>query len=302
MKEIVLNKQLPVISMNFEDVKTSLVDTMEKYKGIIVTEEGLKDCKATQKELAGVRNKIDTYRKDIKKEMSKPIVAFEDQCKELVKLIEAAEQPIKDGILVFDNKRREEKKVKAMELIDECVKDYGLDEKYASRLTVLDKYLNLNGSVKGVREDIELRGNMLKNEQGMEKAKAEMLKGTIETTLESANKTIKTPLKYEDFQRYIDLGWDAVRIIKEINDRAELIREAEKPKEESKPVEEIKPQVSIPVDIVAPIEIPVETKTYEPLYFVDIKVIHDKENISKLSQFLKDNGYEYIVNDKGRQK
>ncbi|MEG0153018.1 MAG: DUF1351 domain-containing protein [Cellulosilyticaceae bacterium] len=299
MKEIVLNKQLPVINMNFEDVKTSLVDTMEKYKGIVVTEDGLKDCKATQKELAGVRNKIDTYRKDIKKEMSKPIVAFEDQCKELVKLIEDAEKPIKDGILVFDNKRREEKKIKAVELIDECVKSYGLDEKYASRLTVLDKYLNLNGSVKSVKEDIELRGNMLKNEQGMEKAKAEMLKGTIETTLESANKTIKTPLKYEDFQRYINLGWDAVRIIKEINDRAELIREAEKPKEEPKAVEE-KEQISIPVNTVSQVGIVVEPKKDESLWFVDIKVIHTKENISKLSQFLKDNGYEYMVNDKGR--
>lgn len=300
MKEIILNKQLPIINMNFEEVKASLIETTEKYKGIIVTEEGLKDCKATQKELAGVRNKIDDYRKVIKREMEKPIKAFEGQCKELIGLVEEAEKPIKDGILIFDNKRRDEKKLKALELISECVQTLGLEEKYASRLTVLDKYLNLNGSVKSVREDIELRGNMLKNEQSMEKAKYEMLKATIETTLESINKTIKTPLKYEDFQKYIDFGWDAARIIKEINDRAELIREAERPKEEPKAVENVEvPKQEEPKkeEVIQP---QTEPQKEEPLYFVDIKVIHTMENITKLSQFLKDNGYEYLVKSKGR--
>ncbi len=302
MKEIVLKKELPIINMNFDEVKASLIETTEKYKGIVVTEEGLKDCKATQKELAGVRNKIDDYRKAIKREMEKPIKAFEVQCKELIGLVEEAEKPIKDGILVFDNKRRDEKKLKALELINECVQALGLEEKYASRLTVLDKYLNLNGSVKSVREDIELRGNMLKNEQSMEKAKAEMLKGTIETTLESINKTIKTPLKYEDFQKYIDFGWDAARIIKEINDRAELIREAERPKEEPKPVENVEvPKQEEPKkeEVIQP---QTEPKKEEPLYFVDIKVIHNLENITKLSQFLKENGYEYLVKSKGKHK
>jgi len=89
MKEIVLNKQLPIINMNYEEVKASLIETTEKYKGIVVTEEGLKDCKATQKELAGVRNKIDDYRKAIKREMEKPIKSFEGQCKELIGLVES---------------------------------------------------------------------------------------------------------------------------------------------------------------------------------------------------------------------
>lgn len=297
MKDIVLNKELPVINMNFEEVKASLMDTMERYKGIIVTEEGLKDCKATQKELAGLRNNIDTYRKTIKKEMEKPIKDFETQCKELINLVEAAEQPIKSGILVFDNKRREEKKVKAQELIIEYVQEYGLEEKYASRLTVLDKYLTLTGSVKSIKDDIELRANMLKNEQDMANAKIKMLSDAIVTTVDSVNATIKTPLKYEDFQKYINYGWDAARIIREINDRAELIREAEKPKEvvqaqeiKVEPIEQVKVQEVVPQ----------EPKQEESLFYVDIKVIHSKSQIEKLSLFLRENGYKYLVNSKGR--
>ena len=59
MKNLQVNKVLPVINANFEEVKVSLIETMEKYKGIVVTEDGLKDCKATQKDLAKIRNDID---------------------------------------------------------------------------------------------------------------------------------------------------------------------------------------------------------------------------------------------------
>lgn len=297
MKDIVLNKELPVINMNFEEVKASLVDTMERYKGIIVTEEGLKDCKATQKELAGLRNNIDTYRKAIKKEMEKPIKDFEGQCKELISLVEAAEQPIKSGILIFDQKRKEEKKVAVVNLIDEFIGTYGLEEKYASKLTVLPKYLNLTESIKNIREDLELRATMIKNEQTTEKAQYEMLVATVNTTLESVNKTINTPLKYEDFKKYIDYGWDAVRIIKEINDRAELIREAEKPKEVVQ-AQEIKVEPIEPVKVQE--VVPQEPRQEESLFYVDIKVVHSKSMIEKLSLFLRENNYKYEVNSKGR--
>ena len=84
MEVRILNEIKPVIEINFDHLKTTLTETLEKYNGIIVTEETLSGCKATQKELAGVRNKIDRYRIDKKKELSKPITAFENQCKELV--------------------------------------------------------------------------------------------------------------------------------------------------------------------------------------------------------------------------
>lgn len=297
MKDIVLNKELPVINMNFEEVKASLMDTMERYKVIIVTEEGLKDCKATQKELAGLRNNIDTYRKTIKKEMEKPIKDFEAQCKELISLVEAAEQPIKSGILVFDQKRKEEKRLAAVNLIEEFIQSYSLEEKYASKLTVLPKYLNLTESLKNIREDLELRATMLKNEQDTEKAQHEMLVATVKTTLESVNKTINTPLKYEDFKKYIDYGWDAVRIIKEINDRADLIRKAEKSKEVVQ-TQEIKVEPIEPVKVQEVVQ--QELKQEESLFYVDIKVIHNKSQIEKLSLFLRENGYRYEVNSKGR--
>lgn len=290
--DIQVNKQLPVITINFEEVKANLIANTEKYKGIVVTEESLKECKATQKDLAGLRNKLDGYRKEVKKEMEKPIKEFEGQCKELIGLIEEVEKPIKLGISEFDNKKKEEKRIKAEEIIANTIITLGLEKKYADQLTVLDKYLNLSASQKSVIEDIEQRATLLKQQQNLDKAKAKMLKATIETTLESVNKTIKTPLEYKDFEKYIEFGWDISRIVREINDKADLIRKVEQPQEE---VEEIKEKIYKTMSEAADKAL----KEDEQLYYVDVYIEHNFEYIQALSKFLKDNGYEYKVNSKG---
>ena len=298
MKNIELNKQLPVITMNFEEVKASLVGAVTRYKGIVVTEDGLQDCKATQKELAGLRIKIDNYRKEVKKEMSKPITDFENQCKELIKLIEDAEDPIKKGILVFDNAKREEKRQTASNIIAEVAKEHQLSEKYAKQLNVLDKYMNLTAKPGDVKKDVEQRVFVLLQDQIKELEMLEIIKDTIE----NANKTIKTPLKLEDFQNLINMNMPTNRIIQEINKRAELIREAEKPKPVEVPIvvgepkqESIKQQISSPTEIthkepqisIAP------DKKEEALYFVEMRVVGTKEFIAQLGQYLRDNNYDY---------
>ncbi|MBI6034492.1 DUF1351 domain-containing protein, partial [Clostridium perfringens] len=135
-----------------------------------------KDCRATQKDLASLRNKIDTYRKDVKREMLIPIDIFEYQCKELISLISDVEKPIKEGIKIFDDKRREEKRQKALELIKESVINHNLSKEYALKLTVKNEYLNLSKSLKSVREDIESRALLLEREQEDEKQRKEMLR------------------------------------------------------------------------------------------------------------------------------
>lgn len=298
MKDLEVSKQLPIININYEDVKASLIETVDKYKGIVVTEEGLKDCKATQKELAGLRNKIDEYRKAVKKEISEPITVFENQCKELIGLVLEAEKPIKEGIEVFDNLRREEKRTKVLGFISESVQVHQLNEKYSSRLTVLDKYLMLTGSLKSIKEDVEQRALMLLQEQDKELGMIQVIQGTIK----GVNETIKTPLKFEDFKNLIDMNYPVVKILEEINKRAAMIREAEKPKPVEQPKEEIKPtepineQVSIPLDV----KVTNKIKEDEQLYFYELKIVANFENCKKLIELLKTDGFEYTVKDKGK--
>ena len=291
MKELEVNKQLPVIKANFDEVKESLNQSLEKYKGIIVTEETLQDCKKTQQDLSKVKNGIETFRKSVKKDMEVPIKEFEAKCKELVGLIGEVEQPIKDGITIFDSKRREEKKIKALEFIKEAAAKHGLDEKRASKLTVIDKYLNLSASGKSVKEDVEQRALMLLQEQDRELGVIQVINGTIK----AVNEGISTKLKIDDFKTLIEMNTPVARIIEEIHKRSERIKEAEKPKEEIK-VDPPKEEVSIPVDLKA--HAPAEQKE-EKLYFYTLKVVGDIEHILKLKELIQGPGFKYETLDKG---
>lgn len=296
------NEVLPVIAINFNEMKKALAETMEQYTGIIVTEESLSACKAEQKSLAGIRTKIDNYRKDKKKELSKPITDFENQCKELIALVEKAEKPIKEGIAVFDDKKKEEKRQKALELIKETVEAHQLKGKFADKLTVLDKYINLTASVKSVKEDIEQRAFYLVEEQAKEEETIQIIK----TTIENVNKSIKTPVKYEDFESLVESGYPIPKIIERINSMAEKIRLAEnppkaEPKEEGHsshmPIGE-SPQPTQPIQQQTSLLDTGEVKKY----YVTFKIVGSITQTAALGEFLRRNNYEYEVLGKGAVK
>lgn len=289
---------LPVIQINFEELKGHLNSLLQDYKGLVVTENNLSTCKAKQKELASTRIKIDNYRKEKKKELSKPITFFEAQCKDLISLIEQAENPIKEGIKVFDDQKRDSKRLHAIELSKEVAEEYGLNEKYADRLEILDKYCNLTAKTNEVREDLISKAMALKVEQDREVELIEIIKDTIA----SENEKINLKMKFEDFEKYINMGMSAREVIGEIKNRAERIYAAENPPE-PEPIPE-------PVPIQEPIEEPipeaepnimplVPDEPEEPTYYAVYRIVGNIEELRSVSKFLKDNGIQYTVTDQG---
>jgi len=284
----IIQESLPVIKINFDEMKSALTETLKNYQGIIVTEESLSSCKATQKELAGVRNKIDTYRKDKKKLLSKPIAAFEEQCKELISLVEQAEQPIKQGISVFDDMKREEKRNTALKLIQEVIAEQELNEKYGSQLTVTDKYCNLTAKEKEVKDDLISRAITLKVEQDREAELIDIIKDAIE----SENEKINTKLSFTDFQRYIDMGIATKEILQEIKSRADTIYRAENPPKVVEQANIPQQQESVSKLIVEPVR---ELKQY----YAEYRITGSLEQLRSVSKFLKDNGIKYTTGEQG---
>ena len=348
MLDIKLEKQLPVVQMNFEEVKASLILGAEKYKGILVTEESLKDCKIMQKELSKTKTVLDTYRKTIKKEMIIPITKFEEQCKELIGLVAEVETPIKEAISVFDIAAREAKRVMAQEYINTTVIDLPLNDKYGSQLIVLDEYMNVSMSVKKVKEDIEKRALLLQQEQNQEAENLQIIKETID----NCNKNIDAVMYIEDFKMVIEFETIST-VIQNITSRAERIktnelkaiedrkaaaekevqeriakaeREAvEKTRIEERNIRIAKEEVEAEklktlnekerlnnVEYEAKLKLEHEAKfremnrnidlepTTEKLYFIDMKVTNATlAEVKALSQFLKDNNYDYEATNKG---
>ena len=356
MIELNVEQQLlPVITTNFEVVKASLTESIAKYKNMIVTEEGLKGCKADQKKLAGMRNKIDDYRKSVKSELLVPITKFEDNCKVLTGLILDAETPLKAGIEVFNEKIRKEKRISAELAISEAITQHKLTIKYANQLTVLDKYTMLSTKSKDTKIDVDQRAFILLQEQireiealrAEEERKVEALRLETErkaelaaleekrqnelaavelkrkqdfeaaeiirkaenieiakNAIEQANEMVKEQMQLEDFTALIESGANAMTIIQEINKRKNRIIRQETPV--------IVPEKIIPIVKNTPIpeekaielpftEVPPEEKQPVPLkkYFIEMRTTGTLQEIKDLSQFLRDNNYEYDVIAKG---
>lgn len=155
------NVQPAVIDYNYEAVKKCVELKVQQYAGIIVTDDNLKQAKQDRDNLASARVAIDKFRKDKKKEMSVNIDLMEKQCKELISIIEGVEKPLQAGIDVYDNEKREKRRQQALKFIQTTTDSLGLRPEYASRLVVKDFYLNLTGTQKEVKEDINKEGFLL---------------------------------------------------------------------------------------------------------------------------------------------
>lgn len=221
---IIVNEKLAVIEFNFDEVKGNLIENLREYESLVVTEESLSICKQNQKSLAKLKNKIDTYRKDVKKRMSVPISEFEDKCKELFSLVEQAEEPLKLGIKVYDDETRQNKISMAQAKINALIETLELNNKYASKLTVLDGYSNLSSKDKATILDIEQRAAILKIEQSKELEMIEM----VEDAIEKENKNISQKMKLEDFKNLIESNSKTVKeLVNTVEEKAKYILNAE---------------------------------------------------------------------------
>ena len=108
-----LEKALPkTIGFNYAELKTALEASLQRYQGLIVTEDAIKEAKEDRAKLNALKKAIDAKRKEVKKRSLQPYEEdFEPKCKELVAMIDAPVLRIDQQIKDFDEKRKAEKMV-----------------------------------------------------------------------------------------------------------------------------------------------------------------------------------------------
>lgn len=288
--ELATKIENPVITTNFYEVKTDLETRLEAYKGLVVTEDTLSGAKNAQKELASLRVEIDNRRKEVKKSYNKPLEEFENKCKELIALVEATEQPIKEGIKTFDDMRREEKRNIALAIIEAKAKEFELDDKRKAKLTVVDKYLNLTASRKDVEDDVSARAVALVAEMNAERERYDV----IMSVLESANQRLNAKLSIDGFKWDIENGVQTGIIIQKINRLADSVYASE--------------HAPVASEDKTPVETKTEpaTATEEPLnevtelYQATLKLTGTKSELIAVSNYLRTNAINYTVLDQHR--
>jgi hypothetical protein len=191
----VIGKTLPIININFDEVEQELQGLLASYKGLVFTEETEKDGKEVQKKLAKLSKDIDRRRIDIKKEVSEPIAAFEARCNKLTAMVDEVNAPIKQGLQVFEIKRKEDKADQIRKYIHIKIANNGLLPEYAKLLVVDEKYLNVTTTMKSIKEDIDAKAETLRNSQ----VETERAQETVAAHIQQMNDLLELaqPLKFE---------------------------------------------------------------------------------------------------------
>jgi predicted metal-dependent hydrolase len=239
---------------NFADIKQNLNSHIEKYVGLVVTEENLKDMESTQKEISSIRTKIDSFRKEVKKKMDEPYKVFEGEIKELLQLIEKAETPLKKQILEYENDRIKKLEEELKKFAQTTATNMGVRDEYF-KFSVQSQWTKRTAKKNTVRKEIVTEiENMLNSQRRDDEAKemAKQRTGLIEgqCSAHSISLGLKTPILPRDVIHLIDnvpLG-DIPGIIlfeckKRLDVETAVIAEAEMEAKAAAPKVELSPPV-----------------------------------------------------------
>lgn len=221
------------IETNIQEVGKSLDLVLEKYQGLVFTEDNEKECKSTIAELNKGKKKLNDFKIQIKKEASKDIVRFEEEIKELSKKFDNVIDPIRSQYDKFEEDRKNEKSERVQIFINDYIREFELQNEFAEELTIEDSYLNKTTSDKKIKEDLENRANTLRIKQDKYFADVETIKTKVElanakNNTELVSNTYISLLKYEDVESisekiFVDaentnVKEEPVKIVEEIKD------------------------------------------------------------------------------------
>lgn len=141
------------VTTNFEDVKKNLQTITEKYKGLVVTDQNQKDMEKTLREVVSLRTSIQKFEVNGKRKLRKPVDQFAEACKELLKIVNEAERPLREQLDAYEARRQEGVTKVILHKYEELALDAGLREEFRS-CDILSKWMNKTAKLKDIYEDI----------------------------------------------------------------------------------------------------------------------------------------------------
>lgn len=141
------------VTTNFEEVKQNLKAITEKYKGLVVTDQNQKDMEKTLREVVSLRTSIQKFEVNGKRKLRKPVDQFAEACKELLKIVNEAERPLREQLDAYEARRQEGVTKVILHKYEEMALDAGIREEFRS-CDILSKWMNKTAKLKDIYEDI----------------------------------------------------------------------------------------------------------------------------------------------------
>lgn len=157
-----------VINWNRDAVSALLDSVLNQYKGLVVREEDVPAIKSEMAVLNKLAERLDTSRKDIKRQISAPVTEFEDDVKVMTARVLEVRAGLDAQVKEFERRDREGRRQNVQLVIDALKNGEGVPE-----LDIPIKEPWLNKSIKQAQLHAEIQNIILKHKQ--DKAAAEQL-------------------------------------------------------------------------------------------------------------------------------
>lgn len=265
------------IKFNKDELKAELSANLEKYKGLVVTEDTIPDAKEVRAKVNKVATAINNEKKRVKKIMSEPVTRFENDVKELLAMCESVSSAIDVQIKAFEEATKAAKKSALKSVFDAAVSAVA---EYANFDEVFDpRWLNATFAQK----DAEAAIATFAERRGMDVDALEQI---------DADPTVKAML-VSRFKQTKSLS-DVLRLKKEIEDRAKLEAEraaaieAAKLEKQNAPQQAPQPIPQAPTAI--PYSPPVPVTASDEMACVTYRIFAPESKMAMLEAYLTANG------------
>ena len=230
---------IKAIEWNYEELKAELSQKLEDYKGLVYTEEQIKEAKADRAKLNALATAIDSKRKEIKKQCLQPYEQFEAQIKDLLAVIKEPVALIDSQIKGYEEEKKQ-KKLEEVKALFEKLKDAAGEElEFVGFEQIFeDKFLNASLSLKMVETVISNKFNAIKHDI---KTIAELKEYSFEAT-EVYKETLNLNTALEKAKYMVDIAEKKkVEEERKEQEKEEEIKEvAPDPQEAEEPATDVK--------------------------------------------------------------
>lgn len=240
------------MTWNNAELAKYLEEKLEKYNGLIVTEDNLKEMKSVLKEIVSIRTKLTRFGADKKRELKIPYNTFTSELEQVLAVVSRVENPIANQIGEFEQREMLKRKDFVLNTIAEKSQALGIREEYANRVLPNPKWwenktakmsdvtIAIDEMLKGVLEQ-QKNDDDLKR---MQDEKIEMIKMKID--LFNQNYALDTPIQYEEIKHRVDnipFGELDNVLSNEFEKRLEIEMKAKEP-QQTEPIFTEQPQVT----------------------------------------------------------
>ena len=239
------------LTWNNAELAKYLEEKLEKYNGLVVTEDNLKEMKSVLKEIVSIRTKLTRFGTDKKRELKIPYNTFTAELEQVLAVVSRVENPIANQINEFEQQEMLKRRDTVIAMMNDKVQALGIRDEYKIRIVPNHKWwenktakmsdvaLAIDEMVKGVLEQQQNDDDLKR----MQAEKVEMIKMKID--LFNQNYALDTPIQYEEIKHRVDnvpFGELDSVIAAEFEKRLEIELKAKAPQE---PVERVVEQDAV---------------------------------------------------------